>query len=182
MTGKQRGKRSPWWLAEALRLNADGRSTREIAEIVGQRAQKGQKKPSHTSVHGWLKEAKGGGTTAGGGLAPPSRPPSSEPEPADEPVDESEMTPQEFARWLTGQLRAQQTAAKRFTAAADLVSAQRATRIATSLAGLLAKVQARDDDGGDMVKIRQSEIDAAAERARSKVHDLVARLAAERGR
>ena len=159
--------------------------------MLGRKAKPGQKKPSHTSVFGWLKSVAGDASPV-----PASKPSASKRRasvgPDDDPIDDddkpaaddpdaAEMTPQELARWLASELRRQQKAAKQFSAMADDASAMRSTRVAASLAALLAKMHARDGEDRDTIKLQQSDVAAAAERARSKLHDLVARLASERG-
>ena len=66
-------RKQPWWLADAIRLETQGRSTREIAEIIARQAKPGVRWPSHTSVFDWLRKVKAGAVDA------PSKPNGPEP-------------------------------------------------------------------------------------------------------
>jgi hypothetical protein len=155
-------------MAKANRMRAEGRSFQEIADELS----KDGVKVSKAAVVGWLRlpnEVK----------APAKRAPKVAPEPLDELADAPEMTPAEFTAWLTGQLRQAQQSADACRAMDDQPGAGRAMRLAAQLAALLQKQHARTADDGDVVRVKTSDMVAAAERARSKLHDLIARLSGE---
>jgi hypothetical protein len=170
-------KRAFWWLADAIRLDAETRSSREIAEILKRRAKPGQKPPSQATVFRKVRDAKGGAPVI---APPPAASPAVPPEPPPPPVplDESLMGPEEVVGLVTGLLRRQSALAQRLEADGDHQGAQRATRTATTLATQLAKLQTRDDDG-EVVRVKAGDVQAAAERALAGLHSLAERVAAE---
>jgi hypothetical protein len=164
-------KRTPALVSKAKQLRADGRSFAEVAAELS----KGGRSVSKAAVMGWLKESSPAESVS----VPPS-PPVSLPQPV--PLDRSPMAPEDLTGLLTGLLRQQQELAGKLSAAGDHQAAQRTIRVSAQLATLLQKQQARDDDDGDVLRVRAADVAAAGERARSKLHDLVSRLAEERGR
>ncbi len=163
-------RKTPAAVAKILRLAAQGLSEREIVPMVGF---------SKGTVGAVIRDAR-----ARGRLGPVNAPTSAPaPEPAAvvtqeaAPVGPTEpaapMDAAEFGAWLSGQLRAQQSEADRCRVAGDTVGAQRASRLAVSLAGLLSKHQTRTTDERDIVKVKVSEIDAAAEQTRERMHRTV---------
>lgn len=164
-------KRTAKRVSEAKRLRAEGRSNREIAEIVS----KGGTKVTEGTIRNWL------GPSSGPAEEPEPAVPPTPPDPP-KPLDVSVMSPDDVVGLLTGLLRQQQESVLVLTSEKDHAGAQRATRVAAQLAALLQKQQAREDVDGDSVRVRGSDLAAAAERARSKLHDLVSRLSEERSR
>lgn len=164
-------KRTPAMVAKAKRMRADGRSYAEIAEELS----KGGQRVSKAAVVSWLKDP-----SKASAASPPSAP--VVPPELLEPPDETAMPPEDLVGLLTGLLRQQQTLARELTKNGDHSGAQRAARLMTSITAQIQKQQARDDDEGDSIRVSSSEMSAAAERARSKLHDLVSRLAEERSR
>jgi len=116
-------------------------------------------------------------------LPPPSRARAARPAvpPASAPVAAEEMSPEEFGTWLATQLRLAQVDADACRAKDDQVGASKAMRLAAQLAALLSKAHARAKEDGDTVRVKISDVAAAGERARAKLHDLAARLAAAKG-
>lgn len=92
------------------------------------------------------------------------------------------MSLEEFGAWLGRELRELQKDAEAARAADDVPGRTRATKLASQLANIMARVQVRAADEGDVVRIKATELQAAGERVRAKVHDLIARLTEERGR
>lgn len=168
--------RRDWWVPEALRLDAEGRSSREIAEIIAKTAKPGRKPPSKTNVHAKVRAAKG--------LAPdPSGPPSpapASPPPEPVPLDETPLEPEGLTGLLTGLLRQQTAQSQLFTAQGDQQGAQRAARTAASIATQLAKLRAQDADDGDTIRVTASDMAAAAARAAEGLTRLAERVVAER--
>jgi len=163
---------------EALRLDAEGRSVREIAVLLSKRG----KSVSHGLVGAKLKAAKersAKGATLATAVQPAS--PAVPPELL-EPPDTSAMSPEDLVGLLTGVIRQQATLAQTLTAAGDHSGARAAVKVLAQIATSVQKQQARDDADGEVMKIRATDLAAAAERARSKLHDLVARLSEERSR
>ena len=80
-------------------------------------------------------------------------------------VDDSQMTPEEFSSWLAVQLRQAQAASDAARASGDIVGAQRATKLASTFAALLQKQHARTADDGEVVRVKATDMAAAAERA-----------------
>lgn len=163
---------------EALRLDGEGRASREIAEVLSKRG----KKVSHSLVAAKLKAAK---ERAAGAQAPAQAVQTPGPTvPAEllAPPDRTPMTPEGLVGHLTGLLRHQEKLVEAMTRDGDHAAAQRATKVAAQLAALLHKQQSRDRDEGEMLRVRASDIASAAERARSKLHDLVSRLTEERSK
>ena len=165
-----------WWLPEAIRLDAEGRSSREIAEILKRQAKPGQKPPSKSNVFDKVRLAKG--IVPAAEPAPPPSPPAPPPEPV--PLDETPMDPEDLVGLLTGLLRHQSALAQRLAAEQDHQGAQRATRTATSIAVQLSKQQALRADDGETVRVKGSEMAAAAERAAAGLSRLAERVVEER--
>lgn len=92
------------------------------------------------------------------------------------------MSPEEFSTWLATQLRLAQVDADACRSKDDQVGAGKAMRLAAQLAALLSKAHARAKEDGDTVRVKISDVAAAAARSRAKLQDLFARLAADRGR
>jgi len=174
-----------------MRLDAEDRTSREIAELLRRRAKPGQKPPGQSTVFTKIKETKAKGAPIAVAPAPPARSERVDPSPSDasagpSPTADSPqaaaMTPDEVVRWLSDAIRDCQELAEACKSAGDGPGQARAIRLATQLAAPMARLQARTVDEGDVVRVRQADIAAAAERARSKLHDLVSRFAAERGK
>jgi hypothetical protein len=169
-------KRKVWWLAEAIRLDSEERSSREIKEILAKKAKTGQKVPGQSTIFTKVREAKGGApSSTPAESAPPAPPP-----PTPEPLDESPMEPEDLVGLLTGLLRQQTALAQQLAAQEDHQGAQRATRTAASIAAQLAKQQARKDEGGDVVRVSAEAMQAAADRAVKGLHTLAQHVEAER--
>ncbi|MFI5299488.1 MAG: hypothetical protein ACHREM_15455 [Polyangiales bacterium] len=162
-------KRTPKLVSIAKRLRREGRSHEAIAEILSRDG----KSISKASVINWLGDSKKSAKRAD-----PTAP--TAPSLPVEPVDESEMTSAEFTTWLGTELRRARAAADACRANVDGVGTGRAMRLAAQLAALMQKQQARTADDGAVVRVNASDVRSAAERARSKMHDLVARLSGER--
>lgn len=165
-----------WWLPEAIRLDAEGRSCREIAEILKRAAKPGQKAPSKTTIFAKVREANGV-TPAPAPAAPPA-PPVPPPEPV--PLDETPMEPEDLVGLLTGLLRAQSALAQRLAGENDHQGAQRATRTAASIAVQLGKQQALRAGDAEEVRVKASDMAAAAERAAQGLSRLAERVVVER--
>lgn len=75
------------------------------------------------------------------------------------------MTPDEFGRWLASQLRELQTAAEEARTAGDGPGRARALRLGGQLASIMARLQAKAADDGDVVRVRTPDIEAAGQRA-----------------
>ena len=164
-------KRSPELVTIAKRLRNQGRTFAEIAEELSKKG----KNISKASIVNWLREPPGASTSS---AEPPAAPSTS----SAEPVDETEMTPEELARWLGVELRQARVDAAACRARNDEPGASRALRQAAGMASMLQRIHARAGDDVDFVRVRQVDVAAAAEKARSKLHDLVARLAEKRTR
>ncbi len=162
-------KRTPRMMAEAKRMRAEGRSYAEIADELS----KGGKKVSKAAVYGWLTESQPNAPV-------PVAVPVAAPEPVEEPGDTTVMSRDEFAAWLTGQIRAATREATRARARDDHGAASRASRLAAQLAVQLAKIQARDGEDGDTVRVKVDEMREAADRAVSGLHQLADRVVEER--
>lgn len=187
-----RSKRTPALFAAAKALRIQGLSYAMIAETL---ASKGHRVTTST-MHDWLSkdaEAQAGFAAAVGGAAggepAPSTPlelpppvPARAPRSAEEPEGDHRMSLEEFGGWLGRELRELQKDAEAARAADDVPGRTRATKLASQLANIMARVQVRAADEGDMVRIKATELQAAGERVRAKVHDLIARLTEERGR
>jgi hypothetical protein len=158
-------KRTPQLVAAAKRLKADGRSLAEIAADLS----KGGKSVSKASVLAWLKDSA---------PAPAPPPPVEVPPPV--PLDESEIGPDYVVRTLRGLVRREREREARLTGAGDEAGAQRAGRLAGQFAVQLAKLQSKDDEDGDVVKVRAEDVQAAADRALADLGGLADRVAAER--
>jgi len=170
--------RRDWWVPEALRLDAEGRSSREIAEIIAKTAKPGRKPPSKTNVHAKIRAAKGlapvpSAVTPAAAAGPP-------PEPV--PLDETPLEPEGLTGLLTGLLRQQTAQSQLFTAQGDQQGAQRAARTAASIATQLAKLRAQDADDGDTIRVTAAEMAAAAARAAEGLARLAERVVEERAR
>lgn len=156
------------WRAE----RAAGRSNREIALRHG----------CDEGLVRYYLDRKGKAAASKASESPAPAPAEPAPTPSPPPVDptaeaaEGPLTPAEFTRWLSSELRTHQRSAQKFTAAGDSIQAQRASRLAASIAALLSKAQARDDSDESMVRVRVQDMEAAATRVRAKVHDLLARF------
>ena len=164
-------KRSPELVAHAKRLRKQGMTFEQVAEEVSKKG----KKVSKASIVNWLREPAGASPT-------PSEPSTAPSPPSADPIDETEMTPEELARWLGVDLRQARVDADACRAKQDEPGASRALRRAAGLASMLQRIHARAGDDGDFVRVRQVDLAAAAEKARSKLYDLVARMAEERTR
>jgi hypothetical protein len=172
MKRKARG----WWLPEAIRLDGEGRSCREIAEILKRAAKPGQKPPSKTTIFAKVREANGVVPTPAPVAPPP--PPAPPPEPV--PLDETPMDPEDLVGLLTGLLRAQSALAQRLAAEQDHQGAQRATRTAASIAVQLGKQQALRAGDASEVRVKATDMAKAAERAAEGLSRLAERVVAER--
>ena len=162
-------KRTPQLVAIAKRLRADGRSLAEIAAELSKRG----KSVSKASVMGWLRESGGSSKPAPELVDAPSPPPPV-------PLDESEIGPDYVVRTLRGLVRREREREARLTGAGDEAGAQRAGRLAGQFAVQLAKLQAKDDEDGDVIKVRTEDVQAAADRALADLGGLADRVAAER--
>ena len=175
-------KRAIWWLADAIRLDADGRTSREIADVLRKRAKPGQKVPGQSTIFTKLKALKAGAAP------PPTTAASPEvvlepPTPVQPvPLDASPIPPEGQAGILFGVLRILQARTESAVAENDPGAIDRAIRGITTVANALQKQQAKERDDGETVKVRATDMTAAAERARAKVHDLIARLIEEQSR
>ncbi len=188
-------KRSPQLAREVLKLSRAGMSVRDIEAELSRRAAAAGRPgtgPSKSLVAEIVRDAKRLDARAGGAAerpapvpepatAPPSSPePAAAPVPVDPVVGEM-MSPEEFATWLAVQLRTAQLDADACRKKNDQPGASRAMRLAAQLAALLSKAHARSQEDGETIRVKISDVGAAASRARSKLHDLAARLAADRG-
>lgn len=178
-------KRAIWWLADAIRLDAEGRTSREIADVLRKRAKPGQKVPGQSTIFTKLKALK----ALKAGAAPPPAPAAApevvlEPPAPVQPVplDASPIPPEGQAGILFGVLRILQARTESAVAENDPGAIDRAIRGITTVANALQKQQAKERDDGEIVKVRATDMTAAAERARAKVHDLIARLIEEQSR
>ena len=170
-----RSKRTPALFAAAKALRIQGLSYAMIAETL---ASKGHRVTTST-MHDWLSkdpEAQAGFAAAFGGapgaepapstpleLPPPA--PARAPRSAEEPTDGGPMTPEEFGVWLASQLRELQTAAEEARSAGDGPGRARALRLGGQLAAIMARLQAKSADEGDVVRVRAADIEAASQRA-----------------
>jgi hypothetical protein len=171
-------KRTSALVAKAKRLRIEGLDDRAIAEVLSkEQVAKGGKTISKSAIGLWL-----GPKSARRDDVRPSAAPAEPVLPAPRPVDEGPMTPEELATWLGVELRQAQVDADACRAARDEPGTSRALRRAAGMASMLQRIHARAGDDGDFVRVRQVDLAAAAEKARSKLHDLVARLADERTR
>ena len=163
-----------WWKAEISRRFSTGtlESVRELVETLRAVAKPGQKVPGKSSIAAFVKEL-----SEGNAVKPPPLPAA-----ALEPGDRTPMAPDETVGMLTGFLRQQQAVVEGLTKREDLAGAQKALRQVTMLAALIEKIRRKDEDDGDVVRVKSSEMAAAAERARSKLHDLVSRLSEDKGK
>lgn len=160
-------------LAWVKQKHDEGLSDREIARMS--RVMNPSGGISANTVTKWLEVAeKQAAETPAGQQAQPSM--------TLGPLDESPIDPDGLTGMLSGLVRQQRELAEKLMKRGDHIGAQRAIRLAATLATLVQKQQARDEQDGDTVRVRHNDIAAAAERARSKLQDLVARLAAERTR
>jgi hypothetical protein len=164
-------KRTKKRVSDAKRLRSEGRSNREIAEILS----KGGVTVTEGTIRNWL----GPVSTPPEDLEEVVPPP---PATSPEPLDESTAAPEEIVGALAGLLRQAKAEALRLKAAGDHTGARQESRLAGYFANLIQKERRRDEDEGDMVRVRPTDITAAAERARSKLRELVARLVEEQAK
>lgn len=162
-------KRTPALVSKAKQLRADGRSFAEVAAELS----KGGRSVSKAAVMGWLKDSSG--ASAAVAVPPPAGPVA-----APTPLDESDVDADFVVKTLRGLVKRERDREARFTAAKDDAGAQRAGRLAGQFAMQLAKLQAKDDEDGDVVKVRAADVRAAADRGLLGLHKLVESVASER--
>lgn len=162
-------KRTPALVSKAKQLRAAGRSFAEIAEELS----KGGKSISKASVMGWLRDSAPlpAASSAPSPVAPVAPP---------TPLDESLADPDYVPRTLVGLLRRERDREARLTAAGDESGAQRAGRYAKDLALAIAKLQAKDEEEGDTVRVSLEDVRAAGDRALVGLGQVADRVIAER--
>lgn len=161
-------KCTPELLSEARALRSSGLSYQEISESLASRGHSIGKQ----TLHGWLQndeEAQAGyraanaGPSLPSGMTPPA--PLGASQRAEGDAAGGPMTPDEFGRWLASQLRELQTAAEEARTAGDGPGRARALRLGGQLASIMARLQAKAADDGDVVRVRTPDIEAAGQRA-----------------
>lgn len=140
---------TPAQAAGALRLAGEGRSQRQIAEVLG---------ISHQTVGRFLRARRQPAASPPAALEPPR---------AGQTADESTL---EFARRAMYECQSDATMAR---ARGDATTAQRATRDAAHYATIVARLErtAREDD--QIVKFPREDL----ERGRAQVEKLIAQIA-----
>lgn len=136
---------------------------------MAKKAGKGQKAPSKSTIDRFLNPKAAESPAA--------------PLPARDlaPLDVAPFAPDALGGLLSGFVRRMTTEAERLLAVGDDVAYQRLAGKIAQLAGTIQRGQAREEDG-DAVRVPVADLAAAGERARSKIHDLIARLSEGRGR
>jgi hypothetical protein len=147
-------KRTPVLVSKAKQLRADGRSFAEVAAELS----KGGRSVSKAAVMGWLKDSSGASAAV---AAPPPAPPEATPE----PLDESESAPDLARRTLSGLLHRLRDREARLTGAKDEVGVERVRRQMHQLARDLAKLESKDDEDGDAVRVSVADMTTAGEKA-----------------
>jgi hypothetical protein len=111
----------------------------------------------------------------------PSRVSQPKPAPVEPSETPSDLTMADVRSWVSAQLRGLQADVERCTAAGDLAGAASAKRLLTSLAPLAARVALKDPtEDSEFVRVKATEMDAAALRAREKLGEMLDRAMAER--
>ena len=143
---------------EAKRLRAEGKSWAEVADALST-----VRKPlAARTIRRWFPA------------------PEPEPEPEEAAAEAPGFTPDDLVELLAGMLRHQRDLVGELTDSGDLEGAQRATRLATSIAAQIHKQQKLEDDDGDVVRVTAADMAAAAERATKGLSNLAERVLAER--
>lgn len=169
-------KLTPKILDRVKRLDAEGRSSREIAETLTREL---GKPISRASVSLWLA-GKGAKVKPSAAPTPTKVKPSKVAAPPAPPADELEvLTPEAMFAALGALMRSQDKIARQLAEEGDQVGSQKAVRLVVQLGAILAK-QAKDEDEDDHVKVKADEMRAAADRGVLALHNIVERVQAER--
>lgn len=172
-------KRTPALVTKAKRLRAEGRSYVEIAEELSKQG----KSISKASVIAWLRDASGP-------TAPPSATSSGPSErleapvptpaaPAQEPERPVDIPPDELRAILADVVRRASRAAAVAEAAGQPVEAARERKIMAVFTGQLQRIHARADEDTETVRVKATDMAAAADRAWSGLEQQAAAVLAE---
>lgn len=157
-------KLTPALMRAAKRMRAEQKTYQEIADELSKRGVT----VSKTAVINWLRgdvdvpkpERRAAAP------APVVVPPPPTPAATDGDEDErNEMSPDELGVWLTRQIREAQDSANMAKMAGDISGQARAMRLAGQLATLLDRQHARQGDDGDVIRLKQGDMEAASDRA-----------------
>lgn len=153
-------KRTPALEAKAKSLHAEGRSVREIAELLS----KGGKSVSPASVHAWLRPA----TDPTPPIAVP--PPAASAAPAARLGDSDDreavdIGPDELRALLAGELRRHQAEAERAMEDGRPGDARQSSRLVAAFTSQLQRIHARADEDVETVRVKVSDMASAGERA-----------------
>ena len=171
-------KRTPALIAIAKRLRNAGHSYASIAAELS----KPGKTVSKAAVIGWLRDAEQAPPAAE--VTAPS-PRSLLPEPPSAPVadtgpvEDVEMTPDELRRALSNGMRKAQAAADEAAMQQDSAEAKAQTKLVAIFAGHLRQIHSKADEDTDTVRVKASDIDAAADRALTGLATMAERVLAE---
>lgn len=183
-------KLTPKILDRVRALDAEGRSSREIAATLTREL---RKPISRSAVSLWLLgkgakvQAPAKSVLASAATPKPAKSTTktkaakpAELEPVEAAVDSGEqMTPKVMYAALGALMRSQEQLSRRLAAEGDHVGAQKAVRLVVQLGAILAK-QDKDEEDDDFVKVRVEEMSAAADKAMQALHRIVDRVQAER--
>jgi len=171
-------KRNRRMIARLNQLAREGKTPPQIAKELG---------VSAPTVRAWLaeQEAKRGGP-AGRAVHPPASPPAledataadeAESDPGDAPADPD--TELGVLDWIEAKLK---PLAERALAEGNVDQAASLARIISPSAIANARLKAKQNEDGDMIKVRAADMKAHADKAREKLLDLVARLREDRAK
>ncbi len=168
--------RSLWWHAEASRrfASGSGESLRDIALVLRSRAPNGKKAPSKSTIARFLAPPTENAPAAPSAPTAPALP-SEVLDP-----DRTPYSPEDLIRDTAASLRQQRALFRVLMDQNEHARAQQAAKLVGYYTGVLQKLQKADEDDGDAVRVRASDLTAARERTRTKVLDLITRLAQER--
>jgi hypothetical protein len=113
------------------------------------------------------------------GLGEPSTPDPAAPDLPPVPLDESDVDPDFVVRTLRGLVKREREREARLTRDKDDAGAQRAGRLAGQFAMQLAKLQAKDEEDGDVVKVTIADMKATADRTLLGLHKLAQSVTTE---
>ncbi len=175
-------KRTPALLAEAKRLQSEGRSVREIASMLSKKG----KTISHMAVQTWLKSAATSATAA-----PASTPPVAVPPPAasaapaarlgdSDDREAVDIGPDELRALLAGELRRHQAEAERAMEDGRPGDARQSSRLVAAFTSQLQRIHARADEDVETVRVKVSDMASAGERAVAVLRTVADAVAAER--
>ena len=130
-------KRTPALEAKAKSLHAEGRSVREIAELLS----KGGKSVSPASVHAWLRPA-----------TDPTPPIAVPPPAASDDREAVDIGPDELRALLAGELRRHQAEAERAMEDGRPGDARQSSRLVAAFTSQLQRIHARADEDVETVR------------------------------